>query len=80
MKVLSSPAVHTKKPSKGDAIVLSVRVKLVQSIWLPPNKSAVIDVHLEHPLADVSGPVVVESDGSFERVWTDRGGCTTCPN
>ena len=62
------PAVHSKKPPKGgDAIVPSVRVKLVQSLRLPPNKSAVVDVHLEGPLTDVSGPVVVEGDGSFER-------------
>ena len=63
------PTVQPKKPARGgSAVVLSVRVELVQSLRLPLSRSAVVEVQLEGlPSKDLDDPVMVEGDGDFER-------------
>ena len=63
------PTVQPKKPARGgSAVVPSVRVELVQSLRLPPSRSAVVEVQLEGlPSKDLDDPVMVEGDGDFER-------------
>ena len=64
------PAVRLRKTSKGTvpggAIVPSIRVRLVQSLRLPPSRSAVVPVRLDSTW-ELKKPLMVEGDGSFER-------------
>ena len=62
------PALQTSKVNKSraaDALVPSIRVKLIQSIKLPPSQSMLVFVALEKP-NDVEQSIVVEGDRRFE--------------
>ena len=68
--VTNHPAVRLRKTSKGTvpggAIVPSIRVRLVQSLRLPPSRSAVMPDRLDSTW-ELKNPLLVEGDGSFER-------------